>query len=411
MAVLFRRHVVEVAVGPDGVLRPVPAAPWRSERATGEGELDRRLAALAIASPAAVAAFVSTYGFLRKKTAVLRGQPEPVIREHLQIAGQRGADDVRACIDWVDAGCPEPAPAGALMLVQAAVALPDAALDSMELMANGAPDSEAEAALTFDPWAILPDLMATTFPAAMAAPPALPTSAADRAQLRRKLVVLEWVSRILGGLEETPTALTELGGTVGAAMTFLTTTPEAFAHPELGVEESRRGSEVMVQLVAESVEEWQAAAREFALSGETVDLVIRALQFGLSDPEKARLRKLCLELADGYTPANLAAAELAERAMPLLRVRLEAEMARGGVWPARSGTIAGAYWRALVSLWSRLTDERPPMLCAEQGCPALLSTHASRLYCDSHRRSRHREVERVRRRADRAIARLTSSNG
>lgn len=404
MAVLFRRHVVEVAIGPDGVLSPIPAASWRSERATGEGELDRRLAALATANPAAIAAFVSTYGFLRKKTAVLRSQPEPVIREHLQVAGQRGADDVRACIEWVDAGCPEPAPAGAQMLIQAAVAIPDAALASMELMANGAPDSEAEAALTFDPWAVLPDLMATTFPAAMAAQPALPISAADRAQLRRKLVILEWVSRILGGLEETPAALTELGGTVGAAMTFFTTTPEAFAHPELGVEESRQGSELMVQLASESVEEWKATAREFALSGEAVDLVVRALQFGLTDAEKARLRKLCLELTDGYTPANLTAAELAERAKPLLRTRLEAEMARGGVWPARSGAIAGAYWRALVSLWSRLTDERPPMLCADDGCTALLPTHASRLYCESHRLSRHREMERVRRTAHRATA-------
>jgi hypothetical protein len=283
------------------------------------------------------------------------------------------------------------------MLMQAVSALPDEALDSLELMASGAPESEAEAALTFDAWAVLPDLMATALPAAIAAPPTLPASAADRARLRRKLVILEWMTRILGGMEEAPAAWTELGGTVGATMTLLTSTPEAFAHPELGVEESRHGSELMAELASESVEEWRAAASELARAGEAVDLVLRARSSSLSHEEKARLRKLCLELTDGHTPANLTAAELADRAGPLIRTRLEADMERGGVWPVRSGAIAGVYWRALVSLWRRLTDERPPTLCAAEGCDAIVPPHASRMFCHEHRLARHRDVMRARR--------------
>lgn len=404
MTVLFRRFVVETGAGADGALRPVTGAPWRSERAVGEAGLDRRLAALATASPDAISAFASTYGFLREKAAALRSQPEPVARGLMQLAGLRGTDDIRAAIEWVDSGCPRPAPASTVMLIQAVELLPASALDSLELLAHGASDSEAEAALTFDPEAVLPDLMASALPAAMAAQPTLPTSATDRAQLRRKLEAFEWMMRIYAGLEEAPAAWTEVGGSVGATMTLFTSVPEAFAHPELGVEESRAGSELMVNLATESVDEWRAAAAEFGPAVEAVDLVLRVQVLGLKGEEKARLRKLCLELTDGYTPPNLTAVELAERAAPMLRAQLEADMTRGGVWPVRGGAIAGVYWRALVVLWTRLTDQRPPLACAEEGCGALLPPHASRLFCDTHRLARHRDLMRTQRAAGRANA-------
>lgn len=402
MTVMFRRFVVATGAGADGVLHPVPGAPWRSERAVGEAGLDRRLAALASASPDAISAFASTYGFLREKTAALRSQPEPIARGLMQLAGQREADDIRAAIEWVDSGCPMPAPGSTVMLIQAVELIPASAFDSLELLANGASDSETEAALTFDPWAMLPDLVASALPAAIAAQPTLPTSAANRARLRHKLEAFEWMMRMYAGMEEAPAAWNEMGGTVGATMTLLTSVPEAFAHPELGVEESRAGSELMANLATESVEEWRAAAAEFGPAVEAVDLILCTQQAGLSHDEKTRLRKLCLELTDGYTPPDLTAIELAERAAPMLRSRLEADMARGGVWPVRSGVIAGVYWRALVVLWTRLTDERPPLACAEEGCEALLPQHASRLFCDMHRRVHHRDLMRAQRATGRA---------
>ena len=404
MAVLFRRFVVETGAGADGVLSPIPGAHWRSERAVGEAGLDRRLAALAGASPDAISAFASTYGFLREKTATLSSQPEPVARGMMQLAGQRGADDIRAAIEWIDSGCPEPMPDSTAMLIQAVELIPASAFDSLELLANGASESEAEAALTFDPWAMLPDLVASSLPAAIAAPPQLPASAADRARLRRKLEAFESMMRMYAGMEEAPAVWDELGGTVGATMTLFTSIPEAFAHPELGVEESRAGSELMIKLAAESIEEWRSTAAGFARAAEAVDLVLRAQQVGLSHDEKTRLRKLCLELTDGYSPPDLTAAELAERAAPMLRAQLEADMTRGGVWPVRSGAIAGVYWRALVVLWARLTDERPPLACAEEGCRALLPPRAGRLFCETHRRARHRDLMRAQRATGRATA-------
>jgi hypothetical protein len=397
--VLFRRFVVETAIDAEGVLRPVPQAPWRSEPAIGEADLDRRLAALADASPNAISAFASTYGFLRRKVAVLRDLPEPVARGHLQIAGQRGADDMRAVIDWVDAGCPNPPPEGASLAIQAASALPDDLLNATELMMQGAPDAEIEGVLSVDPQVLVPDLMASRLPAAVATPPQSPRTPEERALLRRKLEVLEWVSSIFGGTEEPPAALAGIGGTVGATMSLLTGLPEAFAHPELGNEASRAGSELMAQLAPESIHEWRDAADWIARARESVRLVLRTRRSGLSADEKARLRRLCLELADGYIPPTLTTAELAERAAPLLQTGLEMEMARGGVWPPKSNAIAGAYWRALVVLWSRLTDRRPPSLCASAGCTEMLPARQNRQYCDRHRRTRKRDAMRARRAA------------
>ncbi len=402
MTVLFRRFVVATGADLDGLLRPVPGAAWRSERAVGEAGLDRRLAALATAGPDAICAFVSMYGFLREKTAALRSQPEPNARGMMQLAGLRGADDIRAAIEWVDAGCHMPAPPGAAMLMQVVELIPASAFDSLELLADGASDSAAEASLTFDPWAMLPDLMASAWPAAMAAPPPLPASAADRARLRHKLEAFEQMMRIYAGVEEAPAVWNELGGTVGATMTLFTSIPEAFAHPELGVEESRAGSELMGNLAAESVDDWRTAAAGLRSAVEAVDLILQTQQAGLSHDEKTRLRKLCLELTDGYTTPNLTAMELAERVAPMLRARLEAEMTRGGVLPVRVGSIAGVYWRALVVLWARLTDERPAKACAQEGCGAFLPPHASRLYCDPHRLARHRNLMRAQRAAGRA---------
>jgi hypothetical protein len=72
-------------------------------------------------------------------------------------------------------------------------------------------------------------------------------------------------------------------------------------------------------------------------------------------------------------------------------------------WPYPAGDQLGTFGRALWTVWPRLVGQQPQRRCAWEGCSTLLPTdaHGNRQHCDEHRREcdRLRAADNRRRRA------------
>lgn len=395
--VLFWRVVAEMEALPDGTLARRPGVAWRWEPATGEGDLPWRLASLADASPEAMAAFASVHGSLARRTSVLHQAPEPHARADLHQLFAVLADQVGEALAELRSGAPlSPAAARMLQFADIMAVVPADVWRAVDLVLAG--DEESVATLeqdgpTFHVGAAL-TLMGETMYALAGKQGG---SVIDRATAMRSLEVLERSLSLMAGLDEAPLALQSAGGMVPAIREVLSSYPDLFARPELAPEGSRAGAALMQEIATETIDEWRAAAAEVGVLETAVQLLHRTERGGLSTEDKTRLLE-ALHAAGAFDGSpRLSAAEVADRARPVLRARLEGRLLEGGAWPVRAGATVGTYWRAIAGLWQSLTGELPPRRCAEPVCPSLIPPHGNRRYCDAHRAARKREAVRRRR--------------
>jgi hypothetical protein len=387
--VVFHRFAVDTVVESDGTLMPAFGADWRWEPARDEADLPDRLAALADASDHAVVAAASRFGPLRIGASVLALRDlwlsKNVARDSVAMLSE-----LEAARDWyatVTLGV-EPRHARAYIALGAALSkVPvevDAALGRLLNGSDSATQAEPDAA------ALLVKLV-LDFGAAYLVRPI----ARDPAVVRG-IDSADRILRGLAGIEPIP-ALTRVGGAGRVLSELLTSLPEFLQWAGAIASEpatERALPELLPKGTTETLADWRSAGAQIAMICAAVALVSAVRVRPLTANETRHLRNSA-EVATGWTPeASLRAAEIADRLEPLLRVRLEHDLDSAGVWPVRQGVTTGAYWRALARLWERLADERVPRLCATEACNRPIGSRPNRLYCDIHRRERHREIVR-----------------
>ena len=232
---LFQRVAIDVEVSPEGRIQPRPGAAWRPEPARGEVAIHRRLAALADASDARIARFASVHGFLRRDLGAILGPAGPASEQRTAAIGQETVDDSVRVQVWIERGAPGSPPAGTEDTVAAVAVyagLPDSFLDAFDALLDGTTEQPLLAAAEF--------VSATAHATVAAGPASIPylTDPArirtiDQVRLRRALRINEYVSRLLGGLEDVPADLAELGGVDALVRSLVVNLPEAYAIPEL----------------------------------------------------------------------------------------------------------------------------------------------------------------------------------
>lgn len=126
-----------------------------------------------------------------------------------------------------------------------------------------------------------------------------------------------------------------------------------------------------------------------------LDLVAAAIDpLGVSQSDKAELCALAEQLA-GFVPSRrLSAAELAERVAPLLRVRLEADLAALLAWPLDTNAPVGLRARALLAAWPELTSGQPLVRCRTTGYAGSFPASRKRSLCDNCLAERSRDKVR-----------------
>jgi hypothetical protein len=391
MRVLFERYVVEIEADEDGVLQPRPGAAWRWEPARGEGRVHCDLANLADATPTQIAAFASTHGLLRRAGGPLAGFAQKEGRRELLSMGQRLGDDIATMREALDAGTPGRVDELDRALLAVLDELPEPVRQALALASSGAPPADIEAAIGDalpDPAAFSATLGARLAPYLDGTKP-VPV---DRAGLTRASETLEWSAALLGGTQEAPEWVNRAGGVQAALLSLLANQPESLLDPRLINARNADSVPVIETLAHETVGDWHEVAAALASWCAAVRLVRRAVDGrGLSPAEKAQLAELYRALADFDAPANLTAGELGERTRALLRAQCETLLAESGVWPVRRGSVAGLYGRALVALWTELTDEGPLVACATPGCSGSFALTRNRAYCDACQAHRRRE--------------------
>lgn len=395
--VLFWRVAAEMEALPDGTLARRPGVAWRWEPATGEADLPRRLARLADASPEAIVAFASVHGPLAWRTSVLHQAPEPQARAGVHQLSAVLADQVGEALAELRSGVPlSSAAARMLQFGDIMAVLPADVWRAVDLVLAG--DEESVAALeqdgqTLDVGPALTRMGEKMY--ALAGEHGGPV--VDRATALRSLELLQRWLWVMAGRDEAPPALQSAGGMLPALREVVSSYPDLFARPELAPEGSRAGAALMQEIATETIDEWRAAAAEVGVLETAVQLLHRTERGGLSTEDKTRLLE-ALHAAEAFDGSpRLSAAEVADRARPVLRARLEGRLLEGGAWPVRARATVGTYWRAIAGLWQSLTGELPPRRCAEPTCPSLIPPHGNRRYCDAHRAARRREAMRHRR--------------
>ena len=397
LTLLFQRAVIEVEIDHGGRLRPSPGAAWRPEPAHGESTLHRRLAALVDATDAQLAAFASTYGFLRMHGDALFGEPGPASVAATVALGQEALDDGIRVGEWFDSGAIGDPPDGTedtLLIIELYGALPDWVFDTLE----SAPGPEARQGPT-DP----AEFFRVVLPVAEATRRAIEQNGFDLARfrqldpsrVRRALQLNEWVNRVVGALDDVPLSLAAVGGADGLIRQLTATVPELFmvADP-LPVHGDNIAARLDV-LAVETVDDWRTAAAEHRDLVRSIDLVGSALRpTGVSTYDKQHLAALHADLAGYRSSVGLAAAEIAERTRPLLAASLEAKLSDLGTWPVRRGTLAGVLVRSLVAAWIEVTATAPLAACATPGCTGTFTPTRNRLYCDACRTARSRAAVR-----------------
>ena len=395
---LLLRVVADLHIDPAGNLRPSPGVVWHIEPARGEAGLHRRLAALAEAPAPQIVAFASAYGLLRRPTPSPFDMPEPASRALTTAIGQEDADNSVRLREWLESGAsgePPPGTSATLVATRLYASLPEWFLDAFDLILAGA-DAGATSGKVEDFLSALLSMAAATGPAAslLLADPALVASM-DRTRLLRALRVNEWAVLMLAGLDEPPAALMALGGPDAVLHSLLDTLPDAIAVPELLDGPDGPATRFVQSLTEETVEDWHDAGRLFSDHVRTVGLLHRALGGqGVTADQKAALLDLYADAAGFRPQVQLSAADIAERARPLLAGRIEGELGSARAWPLRRGAVAGLYVRALLALWADLTRTTPPLSCATAGCSAAVPPTRNRHYCDACQTERRRQSVR-----------------
>ncbi len=204
--------------------------------------------------------------------------------------------------------------------------------------------------------------------------------------------LLEWAAGLLGGTQGAPGWVDRLGGVHAALLSLLANQPEVLLDPRLINERNADGVPAIEALAYETVGDWHEVATALASWCAAVRLVRRAVDSrGLSPAEKAQLAERYRGLAEFDAPPSLRVLELGERTRALLRAQCETLLAEAGVWPIHRGSVAGLYGRALVALWTELTDEEPLVACATPGCPGSFVLTRNRAHCDACQANRRRE--------------------
>lgn len=397
MRVLFERFVVDVDLEPGGVLQPRAGALPRREAATREGTVHRQLAALATASPSAIASFASTHGLLRRGAPWLVALGSPEGRLPSVAMGQQMEDDFTLARTWLEGGGigqPPPGVTDTLAVAAVIAELPETVHEGFDLVIAGKPEAAVAEAIGD----ALPDAAAFFHSAASRIASYLGDASlvpADRARRLRALEELEWVARQLGEVDDALPWVSQLGGARGVLRDLLRNGPEALLEPQLVNTRNEALVPAIEALARETVDDWREVAEAFATVNGEVRLVRRAVgEESIPRAEKAQVAELYRAMAGFDAPASLAVGELGERLLPLLRAKIEATLVADGVWPIRRGSVAGLYSRALVALWIELTDERPLVACATPGCPGSFALIHGRLFCDSCQASRRLEAMR-----------------
>ncbi len=388
---LFERYVVEIEADADGILHPRPGAAWRWEPARGEGRVHGDLAKLADATPTQIAAFASTHGLLRLAGGRLAGFASKEARRELLSMGQHLSDDLAALRDGrdprSDGGVAELDHALLAVLAE----LPEPVLRAFALVSSDAPPADIAAAIGD----ALPDpaaFAATLGPRLAAQLDGKAPVPVDRMRLASAAELLEWAAGLLGGTQDAPGWVDRLGGVHAALLSLLANQPEPLLDPQLINARNADGVPAIEALAHETVGDWHEVATALASWCAAVRLVRRAVDGrSLSPEEKVQLAALYRGLAEFDAPASLTAGELGERTRALLRAQCETLLAEAGVWPIRRGSVAGLYGRALVALWTELTDEEPLVACATPGCPGSFVLTRNRAHCDACQANRRRE--------------------
>jgi hypothetical protein len=399
--VLLLRVVTEMHVNAAGYLRPLPGALWRAEPARREAGIHRKLAALADAPAAQIVTFASNHGPLRRPVPSPLDVPEPASRALTIAIGQQDADNSARLRDWLESGAssePPPGTTETLLATALYASLPDWFLNAFDLLLAGADPGSISATSQ--------DFLSSFLPMAAAVGPATsllmaePTIPAEigRDRLLRALRLNEWAVRMLAGLDEPLPAIAALGGPDGLLRTIVDTLPESVAVPELLDGPNGPATRFVQSLTQETIDDWHEAGRLFRDRIRDIGVLHKALGTdGVTPQQKADLLDLYAD-ESGFRPqVQLSAAELAQRARPLLAARIEGQLLAAHTWPLRREAVAGLFVRALVALWVDLNQARPPLACGTPGCPAIVPPTRNRRYCDSCQAARRRQsVQRTR---------------
>ena len=184
---LLLRLVADVEVDPEGRVRPRPGAAWRLEPARGETAIHRRLASLATAPEAKIAAFASRYGLLRHHAPGVLEAPGPDSRAATAVAGHEALDELAEVDAWIDAGMLGPPPAGTqdtLLTLMIYAQLPNAIYEQIESVMSGPARDDPVRQSDFYAAAMPSILAASRVRAALAGQP-IPTDHVEPQRLRR----------------------------------------------------------------------------------------------------------------------------------------------------------------------------------------------------------------------------------
>jgi hypothetical protein len=381
---------------PNGILARRPGAAWRWEPANSEAGLARRLARLADAPPGTIVAFASLHGPLARRTSVLHQAPEPDARAGLHQLFAGLADQVGEALAELRVGARlSPAAARIVQFGEIMAVLPADVWPALQLVLAG--DEEGLASLEQGPPLHVGAGMTLLAETMYAHATEHHEGVTDSSGAIQRLEIVERWLWVMAGLDEAPPALQSAGGIASAIRMVSSAYPELFGRPELASEGSRLGAELMQDIATETIDEWRAAGAEIEVLVTAVDLLKRAETGGLRANDKRRLLRALhgAGAADGFP--RMSAAEVADRARPVLRARLEGRLLDGGAWPLRAGATVGTYWRAVGGLWQSLTGDALPQPCAVSSCPNLIPPHGNRRYCEAHRAARKRDQMRRRR--------------
>ena len=131
---------------------------------------------------------------------------------------------------------------------------------------------------------------------------------------------------MLASLDEPPAAVSALGGPDAPLRTILETLPDVISVPELLDGVDGPATLFIQSLTKETLDDWHNSGQLFRNHVRTVRLMHRTLGGqGITADEKAVLLDVYADAA-GFRPrTELSAAELADRARPLLAARIEGE--------------------------------------------------------------------------------------
>jgi len=398
MRIPLQRIVVDVEIVLPDLLRPIEGAMAHREPARREGALHRDLARLADATSGRIVSFASTHGLLRRRTDWVRAVATAEARGPILAMGHRMLDDLAALRTWVEAGAVGEPPDGVRAvgaIVAAFAELPEPILQGAALAASGAADAQVEAAIgdqaidSADFFARLGGLAAPLLDGRRS------IASVPRPKLLLAIDGLECAARLLGGLDEPATEVEAMGGVPEILWSMIANQPEAFLHPALVNQDNADSLRFIEELADETLDDWRQVARALAVRNADVRVLHRALGTeGVDRAEQARLAELYVALAGFDPPSALTAVELAERLLPLYRAAVEAGLMAEGTWPVRRGATVGLYGRAMLALWTELTEAPVLVMCATEGCAGRFVLTRHRTYCDRCQADRKRDSVR-----------------